>query len=432
MLVPRFLESLVSSMLAEFPIVMIEGPRQAGKTTLAKQFVDKVGPYVSLDDKVVRHRINVLGESKFVSELGRGAVIDEIQEWPGMTNVLKHEVDERPGNGRFLLTGSSSIRALSQASDSLAGRVCVLTLLPLSQAELRGGSSTLFLDFLLGDRTDPAGTSCSRFDLFKAIVAGGYPNLLSRNSARMRSAWLRNYCRTIYRRDIPAFGSLEARFKLADLLRFLAKRATGRVSIEVTRGPIQLSHGTVDKIFGILEDLNIISRLPNYLPKPDEFSLSKMRKLHFNDTGMLSALLKLSEASLERKELKPIAQGMLFEAFVYSEIAKLCHAQDADVSLGYWFYREKEVDLVIEHEGVITAVQITSSQQVKKEHFANLEELAGLVGNMHRGVVVHAGSDCLSFEHEGSRGKVTMLALPVSMLWASEQGLLDDREPSWL
>ena len=295
-MVPRFLEQAVAEKLAYFPVVMVEGPRQSGKTTLVKRFVGRLGEYYSCDDALMQQGIAKDGDH-FLSVLGDKAVIDEIQEWPRCTNAIKREVDDNPGDGRYLLTGSSTIRARRGSGDSLAGRACLLTLWPLSQAEIRKARPHFFLDYVFGDRTDDHAGKGRQADLGALVMTGGYPRLRRLKSARQRAAWLRHYCASIAERDIPEIEKLRSKVRVIDILRDLATSCAGMLSIDRHSRKLGMAHATATRIVGTFEDLHIISQLGNYRPATGLVSLTKRRKLYFNDSGMLAAVLGLGEAT---------------------------------------------------------------------------------------------------------------------------------------
>lgn len=233
-LIPRFSKRLISQYLKEYPVVMLEGPRQSGKTTLVKQFVDLVGNYYSFDQKTVFDAFNQ-DPNDFVSKLGPHAILDEVQECPRIMNSVKFEVDQNQGMGRFILTGSSSIRAIKKVTDTLAGRVCLLTLLPLSQAEINYSDPDFFVDFLFGDQSVGPIVDRTHTDLIPAIVRGGFPNLLARKTSKQRSGWLSNYSNTVELRDIPVIRDIRVNVRLRDVLSTLAGGATSRLNIEIIR-----------------------------------------------------------------------------------------------------------------------------------------------------------------------------------------------------
>ena len=414
------MEATVDRRLQEYPVVVIEGPRQSGKTTLVKRFAGKVGNYHSCDDRELLANIENHGDG-FLASLGSRAVLDEIQEWPRCMNAIKRLVDDRPGNGQFLITGSSSLSALQKEGDSLAGRACFLTLLPLCQAEIQAGSGDFFLDYLFGDRQDAPELLIREGDLNQAVAWGGYPRLLRCGSSRQRAGWLRNYCLAMARRDIPALAQLRTKVALRNVLRSLASSATGNFNVQEHGRRLGINHATAGKIIGILQELNIVSLLGRYSPGEGIFS-HRHRQMHFSDSGMLAAILGLSELVTGRHLRSDRLAGALFETFVFSEIAKLGNAADAGHSIGYWSDQSAEVDFVLQLEGRIVGVEAKSASMMRPDFFRGLRRLARQADNMHRGIVVYSGSRFFSDVFKTGHGEVIMQAIPVSWLWGCVVG----------
>ncbi len=414
---PRLAEKLVAQRLNEFPVVMIEGPRQSGKTTLVKQFVAGNRKYLSCDKEAVLDSIDSDVDG-FIASLGEHAIVDEIQLRRKITRAIKLEVDERPGMGRFLLTGSSSIRAQKRLGDSLAGRACLLQLWPLCQAEIMRAGGSYFLDYIFSNGTENAYPDLEPNDLARAIVDGGYPNLLQRDEGRQRSAWLRHYCDIIYEQDIPLISELRTDVSLRSLLTYMARCTCGKFSVNNLSRELGISHGTTSKLVRILAQLGIVSLLGNYNPKKGYAPEAKMHKLQFNDSGMLATILKATRNSMQPGALKTKQAGVLFECFVFSEIGKLCNACDEGHELYFWDYDKSEVDIVIHHNGMIIGVEVKWKPSVNPHDFASLHKLAKQADNMHRGIVIHAGTQFSTLRESKGRSAVTMQAIPAAWLWS--------------
>ncbi len=416
--VPRLAEKLVRQLLSDFRVVMIEGPRQAGKTTLLKQLAGGQVPYVSCADPLIQDHIDADVDG-FAASLGRRAIIDEIQHRPGFFSAIKSEVDTRPAKGRFILAGSSTISALSQLGDSLAGRACMLKLLPFSQAELQHASGNDFLVYLFGKRTD---NLCPHLKLASHDVAaarGGYPEMQDYATARQRSGWLRHYCEALRTQEVPHIRQMRASASLRKVLTHLARVAPGKLSVQKLSRDLGIAHPTANHHVLNMMDLDIISALGNYDPTLRYCSARKQPKLQFNDSGLLATLLQFTEKTTSAIVYNARIAARIFECFVFSEIIKLCHAVDQGHEVHYWSDRYAEVDIVIQHEGRIVGVEVKRKRSVNRADFKSLFRLAGLADNMNRGVVIHAGDQFSAFQHEGRQGPVTMQAIPAGWLWAS-------------
>src|ERR1017187_8505354 len=218
-LIERFTAKPIATALADPPVVMLIGPRQCGKTTLVQQFAGKGYTYVTLDDDTV------LGAARndpagFVRGFDR-VVIDEVQRAPELLRAIKLSVDSSRRAGRFLLTGSANILTLPQVSESLAGRMEIVTLMPISRAEL-AGKRPAFLEMAFDGKLVKPGSTVIGGELVQAVLAGGYPEMLRRESSRRRQAWARDYIKAIIYRDVRDIAEVEKLDLLPRLFQMLA------------------------------------------------------------------------------------------------------------------------------------------------------------------------------------------------------------------
>jgi len=203
---PRLISRQITDAMADTRVVLIAGPRQSGKTTLAQQIAGDDIPFFTLDDatQLSAARADPVG---FLRGLDR-AVIDEVQRAPELLLAIKTEVDRDKRPGRFLLTGSANLMALPKVADSLAGRMEVVRLLPLAQSELRGAGGR-FLDEAFGGNLPASGATAVGDDLVDLVLAGGYPEALERARWTRRQAWYRSYVDAIVKRDVQDIAQIE-------------------------------------------------------------------------------------------------------------------------------------------------------------------------------------------------------------------------------
>lgn len=222
-LYPRLLKMRIAEAMADTPVVLVVGPRQAGKTTLVRQMADQGLRYLTLDDELtlLAAQEDPVG---MIRNLDR-AVIDEIQRAPQLLMAIKKTVDADRRPGRFLLTGSANLMALPTVADSLAGRMETLTLLPLSQSELHGTAAN-WLDCAFAGQLLTEDIPMVGDDLVEAMLRGGYPEALSRATARRRTAWARQYLDAIIQRDVRDVAGIEKLEQLPRFLRALAQVVT--------------------------------------------------------------------------------------------------------------------------------------------------------------------------------------------------------------
>src|SRR5690606_4248770 len=218
----RSAASRVETALGDTPVVLVNGPRQCGKTTLVRNLITGSRDYFTLDDATVLNAARTDPEG-FVRRLDN-AVIDEVQRAPELLIALKKAVDEDRRPGRFLLTGSANVLTLPRVAESLAGRMEVITLQPRSQAELLGKAPGFLSNAFQGQPTTPV-SLLSREALMEAVLTGGYPEMLERRDAERRRSWARNYIKAIVDRDARDIADLEKLDRMPRLLRALAEHS---------------------------------------------------------------------------------------------------------------------------------------------------------------------------------------------------------------
>lgn len=392
-LYPRHLDALVRESLSDTPAVLVNGPRQCGKTTLVRQYEGEMA-YFSLDDPALLAAVQAdpLG---FVKRLDR-AIIDEVQRAPQLLVALKLAIDSDRRPGRFLLTGSANLLALPQIADSLAGRIDIHTLLPLSHSELARRSN----EFLAQARAQDWATSTVKpdqlWDMDQEVLAGGYPEMRQRLTAARRQAWARAYLTTLVERDIQDIAQIDQLSQVPHLLSIVAHLSGQLLNLSQIGGQIGLNSKTVDKYLGILEKLFLVRRLPAW--SRNELSrLIKAPKIHFLDAGLQSTLTRLTpELTLTQRT----RFGATLETWVYAELLKLL-----SITPETWFlshYRDKdqvEVDFVLESASrELIGVEVKAAASVQASDFKGLRKLREVAGRQFvTGIVLYDGQHALSF-----------------------------------
>ena len=319
----RYSEQPLLEALSDSPAVLIHGPRQSGKTTLARLVGDRQGyHYVSFDDDVARAAAES-DPAGFVRRLGERAVLDEAQRVPNLFTALKQEIDARRTPGRFLLTGSSQVLLVPTLSDSLAGRLELLRLHPLSQGEIHGGVPN-FLDDLFRGAFATSNFAPLGDDLATRITDGGYPAALARSTPRRRANWYRNFIDTQLQRDVRDMARISSLDALPRLLSAAASQTARLFNLSDMASPFQLSRPTISDYITLLERLFLIDRLPpwhaNQLRR-----LIKSPKLHIGDTGLGCALIGVGPRDLaENRDLL----GQYLESFVLQELKRQAVCQE--------------------------------------------------------------------------------------------------------
>lgn len=405
---PRFIERQVRESLADTRVVLLCGPRQSGKTTLAQRIAGETFPFFSLDDATTLDAA-LSDPVGFLRGLDR-AVIDEIQRAPELILAIKVAVDSDPRPGRFLLTGSADLMTLPRVADSLAGRMGIVRLLPLAQAELRGADPPSFLDMAFAGeipafRAPPAGGS-----LVETVLAGGYPEALTRSGWRRRQNWHLDYVEAIVQRDVRDIARIDRLALMPRLLRVLAEQSGQLVNYSGFGAPLGMNHVTARKYLDILESLFLVYTLSPWYSNTLK-RLTKSPKLHFLDAGLLAALRGHTPDRL-RRDRTPF--GPLLETFVLGELLKLATWTDDRYAFSHFRNKQRnEVDIVIENgRGEIVGIEVKASATVSTKDFSGLRHLAADAGERFvMGLILYDHENSIAF---GPR----MAAVPVPALWS--------------
>jgi predicted AAA+ superfamily ATPase len=375
-MIPRDVHSHLDQLLTGFPIVTITGPRQSGKTTLARAVFDDK-PYLSLEEPDTR-QMALDDPRAFLDRLPEGAVLDEVQRAPELLSYLQTNVDTDGRMGRFLLTGSQQFGLMSGISQSLAGRTAFVELMPFSVQELRVAGKM------------PA-------SLEEMLFRGGYPPIYDRDLAPR--IWLSAYVTAYVERDVRQLLNVQDLETFQRFVRLCAGRSGQVLNLSSLAADCGISHNTAKAWIGVLEASYLLFRLR---PHHQNFNkrVIKSPKIYFYDTGLLCWMLGIQGP--DQLVTHPL-RGAIFETFVVSELVKtrLNRGQRADL----YFFRDSgghEVDVIAEVGDRLQPIEIKSGQTLNRDFFTGLERWMALAGN--RAVapaLVYGGKE--SLERKGIR-----------------------------
>ena len=403
----RFVRWRTEEALSDTPVVLIVGPRRAGKTTLARMIGDASRTYITLDDQTVLDAARS-DPTGFVRGLD-WATIDEIQRVPELLLAIKRTVDEDYRPGRFLLTGSANVMTLPRVTDSLAGRIETIRMLPLARAEI-AGTEPMFLERLFEGKLQGDQDAVIGDNLVRLALLGGYPEAIERETERRRLNWARSYLASVLSRDLREIGEIDKLTELPKFVRLLAEHSGKLVNYSQFGSSIDVSHKTGQRYVALLEQVFLVSTLQPWYTNALK-RIAKTPKLHFLDSGLLAAVRGLG---FDRVKANRGEFGALLESFVFSEVLKLMTASDRQLTA--YHFRDQlmhEVDIVLERDdGMIAGIEVKASATVRSGDFAGLRTLAEACKERFAyGVVLHDSADFVPF---GDR----MAAVPVSCLWA--------------
>lgn len=398
--------------MEDTPVVMLVGPRQAGKSTLAASSLVEGPPpsYISFDDPAELAAAQA-DPGGFVAGLSDRVVLDEAQRVPDLFLPIKASVDRDRRPGRFLLTGSANPLFIPVVADALVGRVEVLTLWPFSGVELEGRPDAAVAEAFLAERPQPPEVSTSREELAARLVQGGFPEAVRRHDAGRRKAWFDNYLTTILERDVRAVADISRLEQLPAVLSAVALRSRGPLNKSGLSQDLAIPISSLDRYLALLERVFVLQRLPAWHNRLQS-RLVKAPKMLIADSGLFCQLLRLDAARLVAE---PTAFGLALESYVGAELFKAVAVAGGGPGLmHYRTAKGTEIDFVLEGgDGRVAAIEVKASRSVDAHDFKRFERLRDILGpRFVRGVVLYTGERPLPF---GDRFE----AWPVSFLWSA-------------
>ena len=388
--------------LAVFPVVLLCGARQVGKSTLVLSLCEH---YITLDDITQLDGARA-DPKRFIQDLPRPIVIDEIQKAPELLPAIKEEVDRKRKNGDFLLTGSANLLGYKKVTESLAGRMGVMELLPLSCREMANRADANLADDLFSAEWPNNKTPQSSNLLLDSLLQGGYPELQRIHTQRGRNLWFSSYVSTYIERDVRDIGELRHIDRFIHLLNILAPRSATLLNKAELSRTAGIEQKTLTNYLSLLEMVFQIKRIQPYSANLGK-RFVKSPKLFFTDSGVLCHLLGLNSKETLRNSSY---YGAILETFVFTELLKAVQYSESPTRL--WHYRtsdQHEIDLLIERDGKVIPVEIKAAKTVRKKDFKHIEDLQSRNSTVKNGVIFYQGEQLVPF------GK--NYAMPILMLF---------------
>lgn len=409
-LFPRASHSLVAEALADTRVVLLMGARQVGKSTLAEQIVrtDHPATMINLDEQPQREAALADPEG-FIAGLERPVLIDEVQRGgPDLFLAIKSVVDADRSPGQFLLTGSANVLRTRKVWEALTGRVELINLGPLAQAEIEG-SSLNFVDAVFAGRPPQVeGAPKGRDALLERLVAGGYPEARLRSPKR-RARWFDSYIQTTLGRDLKDISQARKLNEMPRLLRLIASQAANLFSARNLSQRLSIHSQTVDSHVSLLEAIFLVQRLPAWTPGIGNREIHHP-KIYVSDTGLLLHLLGANENRLREDDQ---ITGKALENFVAMELVRHADSSEENPKAHHYRRGRDEIDVILENRaGDICAIEVKASATIRDKDWGALARLRDARPKSFRcGVLLYTGAQTLPL---GDR----LFAVPLSGLWA--------------
>lgn len=404
----RALTEIVVDAMESARVVALLGPRQSGKSTLARVLAADRLPaeYLTLDDEPARS-LATSDPGGFIAGLGRRTVIDEIQRAPELLLAIKSRVDLDNTPGQFLVTGSANLRRIPTVADALPGRVDYLTLWPFTQDEMIGTGGDLVSRLFRGDIPSISDAPVGRLQYAERLLAGGFPEALRRKGAA-RARFFDGYVTSIVERDLPDAGRVHDPNSVATLLRLVAARSGSLARYDALARDAGVDGKTAKSHVDVLERLFLVRVRRSWHVNLGKRQV-KAPKLYVSDPGLLAGLVG---ADVRRVKDDDSFAGALFETFVATELER--QASWSPQALTFWHYREldREVDVIAERpSGEVVGIEVKASATVRPRDFRGLAHMRELIGDrLAAGIVLYAGAQTLPYG-DG------FWAVPLQALW---------------
>ncbi|MEK6481399.1 ATP-binding protein [Catalinimonas sp. 4WD22] len=408
----RYITESIIEALEDTPVIIINGARQTGKSTLCQQLLEQgvvKTQVVTFDDPttLAAAQLDPLG---FLKDLSEHVILDEIQRAPELLLSIKKQVDQDRKSRRFILTGSADVMSLPKVADSLAGRIEIHNLWPLSQGEILEKKSSFLRELTSEDGKFQVDHVLWK-DIIESISVGGYPEAVARKNESRRAKWFESYMLSVLQKDIRDLANIEGLTQIPNVLQLLSTRVGSTLNMTDIGRLSGIKNTTIQRYMALLEHVFLVVKVQAWTPNL-EGAFVKSPKVYLNDTGLLCHLRgEDSEGLLANRT----GVGPLLENYVVMEILKQL-SWSGQYLKPYHFSMHKgaEVDLVLENrKKQVFGIEIKSAASLKEKDFKGLKRLAELTGDkFQKGIVLYSGDQILGFGDN-------LYAVPIPALWQS-------------
>jgi predicted AAA+ superfamily ATPase len=414
-LAERRLADVAAARFAEEPVLVLNGPRTVGKSTLLSQLAEHLGrSVIDCDDPATRSAVRA-DPGRFI-ESEQPVLIDEYQHVPELLDAIKAQLNRDLRPGRYVLAGSTRYASVPAAAQALTGRVDIIPVLPLTQGEIDGVRENFIARILEGGGVEPPPVqlpATTRDEYARRSTPGGMPVALRRAPGSSRSRWFANYVDLVVDKDVMDISRVRQREKLPRLLGQLAARSGQVLNISAVGGAIGLDRTTAENYVQLLEAVFLVYRLPAWGTTLGS-RIVRHPKIHMVDSGVMAWLLSLTPEKIAQAAPATLTEyGHLLETFAVGEILKQVSWSDSPVSTGYFRAEAgEEVDLVLERDdGQVIAFEIKAGTRVSHEDLHGIRFLRERLGpRLEEAVVLYTGEH--AYRHNGFTW-----VLPLSELW---------------
>lgn len=394
--------------MKERRVLLLNGPRQCGKTTLARSLESSDTEYRTLDDLTLKQAAEA-DPHGFVKHDAKTLIIDEVQRVPELFTAIKKIVDEDTRSGRYLLTGSVNIRMLPSVRESLAGRISQIRLRPFSQGEL-AKTEHRFLPLAFSQSFDHGWRAYDRDELLEISFRGGFPEAV-RLEGRARRRWHDDYIAALLDRDLKDITRINRQDAMRELVHVLAAWSSKLMDVSAIGAGLSIRRPTLESYINALETLYVVERVRPWT-RTDYGRVGKQSKLFLSDCGLMASILGWR---FEQVRLDADRSGKIIETLAFNEIAAQVEASDEGYKLFHYRDREKrEIDFIIEREdGALLGLEVKASSTVNKSDFDHLKWFRDNLAREREfvGIILYSGEFAVSFGGG-------LWAVPLSVLWS--------------